>query len=189
SMRLRGSPYDPDHSPLWYLIESAPVALFNAAPESPAWLWLTRIPFVFIGTLLGASLWYVSRRLYGNAGGYTALALYCSSPAVIRSSTLWFSPPEIAAAWGSFGAVFTSIAVAHTLYAPREVVPWNWRRILLLGVSLAIAVGSQFSMIVLVPLALGFLLYVAPVRKGAALVIWLAACIVGSVLLFAIYFF
>jgi hypothetical protein len=38
-------------------------------------------------------------------------------------------------------------------------------------------------------MALGFLLYVAPVRKGAALVIWLAACMVGSVLLFATYFF
>jgi hypothetical protein len=44
-------------------------------------------------------------------------------------------------------------------------------------------------MIIVAPMALGFLLYVAPVRRGAALVIWLAACIVGSVLLFATYFF
>jgi hypothetical protein len=38
-------------------------------------------------------------------------------------------------------------------------------------------------------MALGFLLYVAPVRKGAAIVIWVAACLVGSMLLFATYFF
>ena len=44
-------------------------------------------------------------------------------------------------------------------------------------------------MIVLVPLTLGFLLYVAPVRRRAGLVIWMAACGVGFVLLFAAYFF
>jgi hypothetical protein len=66
---------------------------------------------------------------------------------------------------------------------------WNWRRIVLLGVSLAIAVGSQFSLIVLVPMALGFLLYGAPVRRQAGLVIWMAACVVGFVLLFGMYFF
>jgi hypothetical protein len=79
--------------------------------------------------------------------------------------------------------------VAHTLYAPREVVLWNWRRIVLLGASLAIAIGSQFSMITVVPMALIFLLYVAPVRKRAGLVIWIAACVISLVLLFGTYFF
>jgi hypothetical protein len=40
-----------------------------------------------------------------------------------------------------------------------------------------------------VPMALGFLLYVAPIRRRAGLAIWLAACAVGLVLLFAAYFF
>jgi hypothetical protein len=118
-----------------------------------------------------------------------ALALYCFSPAMIQASAVWHTEPEIVAAWGAFGAIFTAIAVAHTLYAPREVVLWNWRRIVLLGVSLAIATGSQFSMVVVVPLALAFLLYVAPVRRQAGLVIWVAACVVGFALLFAAYFF
>jgi len=69
------------------------------------------------------------------------------------------------------------------------VVVWNWRSIMLLGVSLAIAVGAQFSMVVLIPLALGFLLYVAPVRQRAGLVIWIAASLVEALLLFAMYFF
>jgi hypothetical protein len=38
-------------------------------------------------------------------------------------------------------------------------------------------------------LALGFLLYVAPVRRQAGFVIWLAACLVGFILLFGTYFF
>jgi len=189
SIRMRGAPYDPDHSPLWYLIESAPVALVHADPERAVWFWLTRAPYVFIGALLGASLWYVSRRLYGNVGGYTALALYCFSPAVIRASSLWFSPPNTAGAWGTFGAVFTAIAVAHTLYAPREVVWWNWQRILLLGISLALAVGSDFSLVLIVPVLLGLMLYLAPHRAGAVVAILGTSVAVGLALIFASYFF
>jgi hypothetical protein len=59
----------------------------------------------------------------------------------------------------------------------------------LLGVSLAIAIGSQFSFLILVPMALGFLLYVAPVRMKAGAVIWICGCVVGFILLFALYFF
>jgi hypothetical protein len=131
----------------------------------------------------------VARRLCGNTGGFVALTFYCFSPSLIQASAGWHTEPEILAAWGAFGTIFTAIAVAHTLYAPREVVLWNWRRIVLLGISLAIAIGSQFSLIVLVPMALGFLLYVAPVRQRAGLVIWVAACVVGFVLIFATYFF
>ena len=90
---------------------------------------------------------------------------------------------------GAFGAIFTAIAVAHTLYAPREVVIWNWRRIVLLGVSLALAVGSQFSLIVIVPVALGFMLYLAPERRTAALVIWLVGCALGILLIYVSYDF
>src|SRR6266568_6885649 len=180
---------DRDHSPLWYLIGAAPVRVLTVAPGTNAWLWLTHLPYVFCGVLLGASLWYVARRLYGNAGGYVALSLYCFSPAVIRASALWFSQPNITGAWGTFGAVFTAIAVSHTLYAPREVVLWNWRRIVLLGVSLALAAGSQFSLMIVVPLLLVFMLYLAHGRRAAAVVILGAACVIGLGLLFSAYFF
>jgi hypothetical protein len=181
--------YHPQHSPLWYLIESAPLAAFHLELTSTIGNWLARAPYILVGALLGASLWYVSRRLYGNGGGYIALGLYCFSPAVIRSSALWLSEPNITGAWGTFGAVFTAIAVSHTLYAPREVVLWNWRRIVLLGISLAIAVGSRFGLAIIVPLLLAFMLYVAVERWAAAVVILLAACAVGLVLLLACYFF
>lgn len=181
--------YDREHSPLWYLGESALLAIFAVTPDSIAGMWLSRIPYVLAGMLLGASLWYVSRRLYGNAGGYIALVLYCFSPTVIRTSALWFAAPNIPGAWGTFGAVFTAIAVAHTLYAPREVVLWNWRRILLLGVSLALAVGWHFGLVLLVPLLLGFMFYLAPPRRLAAVVILLTGCGIALVLLFSAYWF
>lgn len=184
--------FDRNHSRLYYLIAAAPFLVWpgSVQPDSfPYWGWLARAPYLFFGIMLGASLWYVARRLYGNGGGYIALVLYCFSPGMIRSSSLWFREPETGAAWGTFGAVFTAIAVAHTLYAPREVVLWNWRRIVLLGISLGLALGSQFSLVVLLPLALALLLYLAPARRGAALVIWVAACGVTLLILWAGYFF
>jgi hypothetical protein len=182
---------DPYRSPMYYLVAAAPFAVWPGTipAVSPVWSFLSRAPFIGFGILLGGSLWYVARRLYGNAGGYIALALYCFAPGLIRSSAVWFAEPETGAAWGAFGAVFTAIAVAHTLYAPREVVLWNWRRILLLGLSLALAIGSQFSLVVLLPIVLLLMLYVAPTRQLAALVIWLAACLIAAVLLFAAYGF
>jgi len=182
--------FDTEHSPLLYVVSAAPLLIWpqDFADDSAAyWRWLPRIPFLACGVFLGASLWYVARRLCGNTGGFVALTLYCFSPSLIQASAVWHTEPEIVAAWGTFGTIFTAIAVAHTLYAPREVVLWNWRRIMLLGISLAIAVGSQFSLIVLVPMALAFLLYVAPVRRQAGAVIWIAACMVGFALLFAMY--
>src|SRR5437870_12041366 len=183
-------PYDSHHSALWYLIASAPSLLLprNTA-NFPYWGWLAHAPYLIFGVLLGASLWYVARRLYGNAGGYVALTLYCFSPRMIRSSALWLAQPEVGAVLGAFGAVFTAIAVAHTLYAPREVVLWNWRRIVLLAVSLTLAIGSQFSLVILIPIVLAFLLYLAPTRRKAAVVIWAAACAIAFLLLFASYSF
>ncbi len=184
--------FDTEHSPLLYLTSAAPLLVWPQRIDSESsayWRWLPRLPFLACGVFLGASLWYVARRLCGNTGGFIALIFYCFSPSMIQAAAVWHTEPEIATVWGAFGTIFTAIAVAHTLYAPREVVLWNWRRIVLLGISLSIAIGAQFSMIVLVPIALVFLLYVAPVRRRAASVIWGAGCLVGLILLFACYFF
>ncbi len=188
-LRVRDG-YDQDRSPLYYLVAAAPLMLRPGSwlPElfSPL---LAATPYLFFGVMLGASLWYVARRLYGNAGGYIALALYCFSPAMILNVAGAQSVGEMGAVWGAFGTVFTAIAVAHTLYAPREVVLWNWRRILLLGLSLALATGNQFSMAVLALLILPLMFWVAPVRPRAALAIWTTAIAVAGLLVFAAYFF
>lgn len=182
---------DPYRSPLYYLVASLPIATYHGAGDGASmnpWRWQVRLPWLLFGLLLGASIWYVARRLYGNAGGYIALALYCFSPLMIAQAASFYVQPEVTAAWGAFGAVFTSIAVAHTLYAPRRVL-WNWRRIVLLSLSLALAIGSQFSLWVVLPMALGFLLYLAPGRRSAALAIFAVSCVIAFVILWAAYSF
>lgn len=182
--------YDQDRSPLYYLVAASPLLVRPGSwlPESVGPL-VAASPNLFFGVMLGGSLWYVARRLYGNAGGYIGLALYCFSPGMIVNVAGTHSLGEMGAVWGAFGTVFTAIAVAHTLYAPREVVLWNWRRILLLGLSLVLAVGNQFSLAILALVILPLMFWVAPVRPRAVLAIWTTAIAVALVLLFAGYFF
>ncbi|HWR36539.1 MAG TPA: hypothetical protein VN622_11780 [Clostridia bacterium] len=196
------------HSPLVPMLAGAPAEMLmrwrmtnadaelGSAPTSfSAWdssyldryRWLIRAPFVLAGLLLGASLWYVARRLYGNAGGYIALGLYAFSPGIVIRSSM--ATPEIIATWGLFGTIFTAIAVSHTLYAPREVVLWNWRRILLLGFCIFLTVGAQFSLVWLLLLALGFMWWAVPHRRGAALLILTSSTLVALVLLWGVYGF
>jgi hypothetical protein len=188
-LRVRDG-YDVDRSPLYYLTAAAPALVAPSAlpaDSTLAQLWFAT-PYLFCGVMLGGSLWYVSRRLYGNAGGYIALALYCFSPAMIINVAGAQSLGEMGAVWGAFGAVWTAIAVAHTLYAPREVVLWNWRRILLLGLSLVLIVGNQFSLAIVAVVALLLMFWVAPIRKRAAFAIWATAAAFAAILLYAGYF-
>ncbi len=187
-LRVRDG-YDQDRSPLYYLTCAAPFLVKPPGLRTESTLgqlWATA-PYLFFGVMLGGSLWYVARRLYGNAGGYIALTLYCFSPGMIVSVAGAPILGEMGGVWGTFGTVFTAIAVAHTLYAPREVVLWNYRRILLLGLSFALVVGNQFSLAVMLPVALMLMFWVAPVRPWAVIVIWSAAAAIGAVLLLASY--
>ncbi len=180
----------PVRSPLVPLLAALPlkkVAGRITWEQLDAYRFLIRLPFLFCGLMLGASLWYVARRLYGNFGGLIALALYTFSPLIVTRTNL--AQEDIIAAWGAFGVIFTAIAVAHTLYAPRDVILWNWRRIVLLGISIALCVGAQFPMwIVLIP-ALAFLLWVGHVRRGAAVVIFATACAIAVLLMLGFYGF
>ena len=189
-LRVRDG-FDEDRSPLYYLAAAAPVLVQPSAiaPDSALGQIWEAAPYLFFGVMLGGSLWYVARRLYGNVGGYIALVLYCFSPGIILSSAGTQNLGEMGGVWGAFGTIFTAIAVAHTLYAPREVILWNGRRILLLGLSLAIAAGNQFSLAILALVVLPIMLWVAPVRLGAVISIWAAAIAVGLILLLACYAF
>ncbi len=72
-LRIRDG-YDEDRSPLYYLTAAAPV-LVHPSVLPPDWplgqIW-DDFPYLFFGVMLGGSIWYVARRLYGNAGGYIA---------------------------------------------------------------------------------------------------------------------
>ena len=179
-------PRDAGALPVPAVVAAAPliVSRWLLPPLPPEGLkWLLRLPFVGIGWLLGASIWYVARRLYGNAGGYTALTLYCFSPAVFFP----WPGPLLTGSLGIFGTIFVAIAAAHTLYVPRVAtiseLRSRWRRIILLGLAIALAIGSGLWAISLIALSFAFMAYLVPERWRASLGLVLSSCAVAALLL------
>jgi hypothetical protein len=146
---------------------------------------LLRLPFTFVALLLGGALWWVTRRLFGNPGGYIALGLYCFSPMVVDAATA--PSPEILTALGLFAAVYTGMGVAHAMHGPRR----KWRpRIVLLTLAFGLVAASHVAailpMLVLVTAFLGYL----AVGHRAPLPLILLLCSAGMLLLvFASYAF
>jgi hypothetical protein len=143
------------------------------------------LPFLAAGCLLGGGLWWVARRLYGNFGGYTALALYCFSPAVLKSCVV--PNPDVLAALGVYGGVYTCIGVAHAMQGPRR----KWRpRIVLLMVAFGLAAASEIvALPVVALLGLAFMLWVAEGRRRQVLPVMLLAMTGGLIFVFACYGF
>jgi hypothetical protein len=148
-------------------------------------LLLLRLPFLLAGCMLGAGLWWVTRRLYGNMGGYTALALYCFSPAVLRACVA--PNAEILAALGVYGGVYTCIGVAHAMQGPRR----KWRpRIALLTAAFGMAAAAHIAALPAVALlGLVAMVWVAEGRRSQVLPVVLAAVVGALLLVFACYGF
>jgi hypothetical protein len=163
----------------------APTSTWELRHQLTHILLLLRLPFITAGLLLGASLWWVTRRLFGNLGGYTALTLYCFSPAILRASIT--PSPEILTALGFFGGLYTSIGVAHAMQGPRR----KWRpRIILLTICFAIVAASHIAALpLLVALGFIFMLWVSEGRRSQVLPVLLTATVGAFLLLFACYGF
>ncbi|HME56792.1 MAG TPA: hypothetical protein VKF63_00520 [Terracidiphilus sp.] len=148
-------------------------------------LLLLRLPFLAAGCLLGAGLWWVTRRLYGNLGGYTALGLYCFSPAILRACVT--PNAEVLASLGVYGGVFTCIGVAHAMQGPR----WKWQpRIVLLTAAFGLAAASHIAALPAVALlGLAAMLWVAEGCRSQTLPIVLMATAGAMVFVFACYGF
>jgi hypothetical protein len=148
-------------------------------------LLLLRLPFLCAGCVLGGGLWWVTRRLYGNMGGYVALALYCFSPPVLKAC---LSPsPEILSALGVYGGIYTCIGVAHAMQGPRR----KWRpRIILLTAVLGIAAASHIvALPVTALLGLLLMLWIGEGRRSQMLPVVLIASAGALFLVFACYGF
>ena len=165
--------------------QAAPLSTWELRHQMPHVLLLVRLPFLFAGFVLGGALWWVTRRLYGNLGGYTALALYCFSPAILKAA---ITPgPEILAALGVFAGVYTCIGVAHAMQGPRR----KWRpRIVLLVASFGLAAAAHIAALPVVAL-LGLLamLWVAEGRRSQVLPVILLASAGAVLVVFACYSF
>ncbi len=164
---------------------SAGLSVWELRHQMTHVLLLLRLPFLFCGCVLGAGLWWVTRRLYGNMGGYIALALYCFSPAVLKACV---SPnPDIFAALGVYGGIYTCIGVAHAMQGPRR----KWRpRIILLTAVFGIAAAAHIAALPVAAL-LGFVLmiWIAEGRRSQLLPVVLLASAGALVIVFACYGF
>jgi len=148
-------------------------------------LLLLRLPFIFFGIWLGGGIWWVSRRLFGNEGGFIALALYCFSPEMIRVCVR--PNNEILAAWGLYGVLYTAIGLAHTMQGPVR----KWRpRLALLALALGLTAAAHVAATILgLLLALGFMLYLAEGRRAQVLPVLAIAAAGGFFVLLASYAF
>jgi hypothetical protein len=141
--------------------------------------------FLLTGLMLGGALWWVTRRLYGNPGGFIALALYCFSPAVIHACT--YPNNEILTAFGLFASLYTAMGVAHAMQGP----PRKWRsRIVLLTLTLAFTAASHVAAFLLaLLLSIGLMAYLAVGRRAYIVPIMMTASMGALLLVFASYDF
>lgn len=147
--------------------------------------YLLHLPFVFFAVWLGGGLWWVARRLYGNAGGFLALGLYCFCPTIIRYAVV--PNNDVLAMWGVYGLVYTAIGVAHAMQGPRR----KWRpRIALLIVALGLTAAAHLlAAIVGFTAAILFMFYVAERRRSAVIQIPIFASLGALLILLTFYGF
>jgi hypothetical protein len=149
---------------LWLAVDEAP-------PEHRPLLLFLRLLLLAAGCMLGGALWWVTRRLYGNLGGYTALALYCFSSPVLKACVSLNH--EVLTALGVYGGIYASIGVVHAMQGPRR----KWRpRIVLLTAIFAVTAASHIAALaVAAVLGLAFMLWVAEERRSLVLPVVLIA--------------
>jgi hypothetical protein len=125
-------------------------------------LYLIHMPFALFAAWLGAGLWWVSRRLFGNEGAFLALGLYCFCPAVVRMAVT--PNNDVLAMWGLYGLVYAAIGVAHAMQGPRR----KWRpRIVLLMVAIGLTAAAHvLAAVAGVAAALALMLYLAHRRRS-----------------------
>jgi hypothetical protein len=158
---------------------------WEARHELSSVKYLMHLPFVFFALWLGGGLWWVARRLFGNEGGFLALALYCFCPAVVRSAVM--PNNDVLAMWGLYGLVYTAIGMAHAMQGPRR----KWRpRFVLLTLALGFTAAAHLLAAMIGFLAAAVLmLYVAERRRSYVMQILIFAAVGALVMLFGFYSF
>jgi hypothetical protein len=148
-------------------------------------VYLIHMPFVLFAIWLGAGLWWVARRLFGNEGGFLALGLYCFCPAVVRMAVT--PNNDLLAMWGLYGLVYAAIGVAHAMQGPRR----KWRpRIALLTVALGLTAAAHLLAAILgFAAATIFMLYLAERQRSYVTQILIFSAVGALMILFAFYGF
>ncbi len=158
---------------------------WEARHELGSVLYLLHLPFVLFAVWLGAGLWWVSRRLFGNEGAFLSLALYCFCPQVVRFAVR--PNNDVLAMWGLYGLVYTAIGVAHAMQGPRR----KWRpRIALLTLALGLTAAAHL-LAAMAGFAAAFvlMLYLAERRRSYVMQILIYSAMGALLLVFACFAF
>src|SRR5207244_2708116 len=102
-------------------------------------------------------------------------------PAVALSARVG---PGIVAMLGVFGIIYISIALAHTFYPSdvgfvrecRRVCRVSGRRVVLLAAAILLALGAAPGALLVVPIALGLMLYLLPTKQRW----WMPFAVLGT---------
>ncbi|HXE08721.1 MAG TPA: hypothetical protein VN612_12550 [Acidobacteriaceae bacterium] len=158
---------------------------WEARHELASVVYLIHLPFVFFGLWLGGGLWWVARRLFGNEGGFFALALYCFCPAVVSMAVT--PNNDVLAMWGLYGVIYTAIGVAHAMQGPRR----KWRpRIALLTLALGLTAAAHLLAAIFgFVAAIAFTMYLAEYRRSSAMQVLILAAVGALAIVFAFYGF
>jgi len=147
--------------------------------------YLMHVPFILFAMWLGGGLWWVSRRLFGNEGGFLSLGLYCFCPAVVRFSVT--PNNDVLAMWGLYGLVYAAIGVAHAMQGPRR--KWKPRiGLFVLALGLTATAHLLAAMIGFIAASV-FLLYLAERRRSYVMQILIFSALAAVLMVFASYAF
>src|SRR5580692_10336040 len=101
-----------------------------------------RMPFVLLGGLLGALIFWWGRELVGSTAALAALFLYAFDPTIVAHSALVTTDTGVAA----FTVLFL-FALWRYVHRP------NWKGIVVCGLALGAVLGAKFSAVFLLPVA------------------------------------
>jgi hypothetical protein len=167
----KGFAVNKEHPPLVNLLQGLPVSIINnpilpsansemhpffhysrrvlwsEANDAKTMIFQARLVTVFLSVLLGISVFWWGRELYGYEGGLFSLALYCFSPAILAHSRL----------------VTTDLGLTFFLFV-YYLSLWNLlrfpsiKKIIVAGLCLGAAIGSKHLALLLIPITLVVLL-------------------------------
>ncbi len=160
-------------------------SMWEERHEFRAVVYLLHLPFAIFAAWLGAGLWWVSRRLFGNEGAALALGLYVFCPAVVAYAVR--PNNEVLAMWGLYGLVYTAIGVAHAMQGPRR----RWRpRLVLLTAALGLTAAAHLLAAMLGFVAAAVLmLYLAERRRSYVMQILIFSAMGALVMVLASFAF
>lgn len=119
--------------------------LRQSEPRGDDLLFLSRLPFIGVGVLLGLLIFHWSRRLHGDAGGLLSLALYVTCPNILASTRLINQDITLS---------LLGLATVYACWRWRDR-GWRWRDAMTVGVLLGLALAAKYPGLLFVPMVVG----------------------------------